>query len=268
MVTIAELQAQISSLKTQLDALESSSSRMEFNFNDNFFVSDEKLETISKNENKKNGYKKMFTEGIMEMRYEINRMEKFIDNFSQRGAALMTIAGLISLLPYAVSNSPLMFLKYYLLWIFPFLAVAILAYMVSSSKRNTYRISFSIAAANNFFEELSILRNEALSTQKIWRENYLDHQKSLRWHRINNIFIQLFLFSYILNFYLFVFGDLPNNKNSIIMMVELLVVGVLIYYKNFLKSYNKKYMNRKQNIKEQMNLESGVGAVPPDILNK
>lgn len=268
MVTVDELLAQIALLQTQLIELMSSvpsRTSAEFNFNSNFFISDEDIKSLAKNETKREGYKKIFRDGITEMRYEINRLEKFIDNFSQKGVALMTIAGLISLLPYAFSGNAVIFLRHFLIWIFPFLLASILTFIFSLPKRHTYRTSFS-TAADNVSEELIILRNEAIAAQSMWRESYLSYQKSLNWHRISSIFLQIFLLSYILNFYLFIFFELPDIKNMIFTTSGLLLVGVILYVKNvFIMSYNKRYGNRRGTSVGQ---ESGVGAVPPDLWEK
>ncbi len=265
MVTIDELLAQIAQLQTQLVELMSSvpsRTSIEFNFNNNFFISDEDIRILAQNETKREGYKKIFRDGITEMRYEINRLEKFIDNFSQKGVALMTIAGLISLLPYAFSGNAVIFLKHYLIWIFPFLLASILTFIFSLPKRHTYRTSFS-TAANNVSEELIMLRNEALAVQSMWRESYLNYKKSLNWHRISSIFLQVFLLSYVLNFYFFIFSELPNVKNMIFTTAGLLLVGVILYVKSvFIMSYNRRYGSKRKMSVEQ---ESSVGAVPPDV---
>src|SRR5574343_476437 len=50
---------------------------------------------------------------VNEMEYEINRMSIFLQDLSQRSGVIMTVASLVSLVPWAIIDNQLIFFKYY-----------------------------------------------------------------------------------------------------------------------------------------------------------
>lgn len=201
-----------------------------------FSATDEELRNIAINKPQDSEViRRILLDGIREIRYEIERLERFTESFAVRGGALMTVAGLISLLPYTITENGLVFLKHYLIWTFPFLFIAILAFIKSSRRAYSYRIQFT-SVAPGAPEEIVMLRAEAMATQEIWKMAKESHTGSMRWHRLVSINTILFLFSYIFSFYSFVFYVLPNFYIMFIFSMWLLVLGMMIYRKNILES--------------------------------
>lgn len=215
---------------------------------DIFELSDEEFAAIGDNPNQSDQIRSMLVDGINEMRYEINRMEKFLDTFLIRGGALMTVGGLISLLPLGINNNSDLFIKHYLIWILPLLLVAIFAFIKSSEGAHTYRTHFN-SYSRGATEELLGLRAIAKSTLQIWRELYKKYQRTLHWHKINSIAIFLFLFWYIVNFYLFAFTELADRERMIESSLLLLLVAILIYSRSILASYSKSWTKEGEVVK-------------------
>ncbi len=210
---------------------------------DVFSLTEEELKDIAVNKDKAHDaeiIRRILSDGIKEMRYEVERLERFIENFTIRGGALMTIAGLISLLPYTVIVNGEVFLRHFLIWTFPFLAFAIWAFIKSSKRKHTYRVQFA-SVAPGAPEELIALRLEALSVRDMWEETYKSHKQSLKWHRLNSISTLLFLFSYIFNFYLFIFYKLSSVRLVTVFSLILLILGIVLYRRNLSESGQKGY---------------------------
>jgi hypothetical protein len=184
---------------------------------------------------------------INEIKYEIGRMESFLRDLSQRGGTLMALSGIISLMPYTFLLDSSLFIRYYVFWIFPFLILAILAFVLSSFRKYTYQNLLKPNGTTNDDQE------ELIRMRQIWQETYNNYRESLVWHRISNIATQMFLFDYFLNFYIFAYYEVLNDQ-PLTYMATLVVVGILIYVKFQLKS---KINNS--------NLEMATGAAPVDI---
>jgi len=181
------------------------------------------------------------------IKYEIGRMESFLRDLSQRGGTLMALSGIISLMPYTFLPDSSLFTRYYVFWIFPFLILAILAFIFSSFRKHTYQnLLKPNGTTNNVQEELIRMR-------QIWQETYNNYRESLVWHRISHIATQMFLFDCFLNFYIFAYYGALNDQ-PLTCVAALVVVGILIYVKFQLKSKIK-----------NSNLEIAIGATPVNI---
>ena len=222
MPTAEELEAQINQLKSQLDGLMGQLSG-----------------SIPINASESNI--------IIEIKYEIGRMESFLRDLSQRGGTLMALSGIISLMPYSFLPDSSLFVRYYVFWIFPFLILAIVAYIFSSFRKHIYQnILKPDGLADSDQEELVRIR-------KIWQETYNNYRKSLIWHRVSIIATQMFLFDYFLNFYIFAYYGTLNDQ-PLSYMAALMTAGILIFVE---LQINSKIKND--------NLEVGIGAGPVDI---
>jgi hypothetical protein len=177
---------------------------------------------------------------VNEMEYEINRMSIFLQDLSQRSGVIMTIASLVSLVPWAIIDNQLIFFKYYVIWILPFLIIAIFFYTMSSLHSHIYRIKF-----NNTTREKEDLN---LKIWKVMRNNY---QTSLMWYKMSNISTQLFLFNYFLNFYSFELYGSINDEHAFIMTFGYIVTGILIYF------FQSLYASKETN--PHLELATGVG---------
>ncbi|HOI97735.1 MAG TPA: hypothetical protein PLA19_04505 [Candidatus Pacearchaeota archaeon] len=177
---------------------------------------------------------------VNEMEYEINRMSIFLQDLSQRSGVIMTVASLVSLVPWAIIDNQLIFFKYYVIWILPFLIIAIFFYTMSSLHSHIYRIKF-----NNTTREKEDLN---LKIWKVMRNNY---QTSLMWYKMSNISTQLFLFNYFLNFYSFELYGSINDEHAFIMTFGYIVTGILIYF------FQSLYASKETN--PHLELATGVG---------
>jgi hypothetical protein len=247
MVTINELLAQIANLQAQLQQLENGAPQEEA------LVSDDTEEQR---------LLKIIKWGIEEMRYEIGRIEQFLGDLSTRSASLITASGLISLLPFFQDSKH--FFNYYVVYIFPFLAMGIFFYILAQRRSYVYKTLFS---SPNFAysNELQVLQSYSKATNDIWDSVHKDYQRSLILHNISSIFILCFLLGYILNFYSLFFNALPTPNWAVIQMGLFVLFGVLEYYrKRKLRSFSKTY---KRDIIQQFS-EGPVGGAPPDVFNK
>lgn len=184
---------------------------------------------------------------INEIKYEIGRMESFLRDLSQRGGILMALSGIISLMPYTFLQDSSLFIRFYVFWIFPFLILAILAFILSSFRKHTYQNLLKPSETTDGSQE------ELTRMRQIWQETYNNYREALVWHRISHIATQMFLFDYFLNFYIFAYYDVLNDQ-PLSYMATLMVVGILIYVKLQLKSKIK-----------NGHLETAMGSAPVDI---
>src|SRR5436190_23561445 len=83
---------------------------------------------------------------------ENTQIEKYLSDFTNREGVMVTVAGLLSLLPSIDSAGTQI---YFLKWIFPFLLVAIATYICSSKRVN---VISSMNANINSFQINSMLK--------------------------------------------------------------------------------------------------------------
>lgn len=138
-------------------------------------------------------------------REENVRIELYLSEMTSRQGVLLTIAGLLTLLPLATQS-----LKYFLLWSFPFLIMAIVAYICSSK-----RINFVLEEDPEGFDA-----QEANKHLKVAFFN------SARFHKIADVSICIFLVSFALNFYLITFSAPMNLCISIAILILSLIGGL------------------------------------------
>jgi hypothetical protein len=176
---------------------------------------------------------------ILEMRYEMDRMERYLENLTNRGSALMMIAGLISLIPFTVGENAYAFLGHYLIWIAPYLGIAIFAFIKSLSRRHLYRPELEVKSG--VVDEIAELHDEAHIHKEMWKQISENFAESLKWHRLNRAAISVFLISYVLNLYLSYFSHPPSNDLMFGMTAALLILGFYLYKEPARKSFEKYY---------------------------
>ena len=176
MTTIEELQAQINSLLPQLASLEKS---------------DSNINTLYSKEN--------------------DRIERYLSDLTNRQGLLLTISSLFSFLPI-LDNSNMM--SYFLIWIYPFLIIAILMYILSAK-----RINFVSKVGERLFtseEEIN----------ELVKKNYF---RVIKFHRLTDSVLIIFFSSFVINYYFLVFFGVPIIQKSVLILLLVILLGILRY---------------------------------------
>ena len=182
MATVPELQSMILSLYAQLKALEEGTP---IPFNDSASI------VIDKDN---------------------ERIEKYLSEISNRQAILLTIASLFTTLGYSESN-----LGYFLIWVFPFLILAIFLYILSAKRVNVLQ-GWRVNKGQMPLSPLEI--NDLLT------ENYMN---VLRYHFWTDGAIISYFSSFILSYYLTYFHKI-DIIISICVFVFSLMCGIARYF--------------------------------------
>lgn len=159
------------------------------------------------------------------MRHEVERLERYFDFMASHRQSLMTLAGLVSLIPIAIFGVD--FLKYYLLWIFPYLVIVIIT-SAPSSYRTFFRFDSLPVASKLTNEGLMIMRAEADGWEDISKQLYDNFDKYRIWRLLNIIFVYTFLFSFIFQLYLFVFYHPLTTSINLLITACILVSDLII----------------------------------------
>ncbi len=163
---------------------------------------------------------------IEEIKYDINRTETQLRDLSIKSVGLLTVAGLISLLPFQ-SNSN--FLKYYLIYIFPYLGFSIFTFFVAHIlSKNIQRKAYPVAGGN-IFEIINIIREQKKYMNEIWQKVVENYRIVSTLYKLTLISLVLFLTSFIVNFYLLNFGTLFNTCQNLLFNGFLILIGIFIY---------------------------------------
>lgn len=141
---------------------------------------------------------------------ENERIEKYLSDFTTRQGVLLTIAGLLTLLPLADNQD----INYFLLWSIPFLILSIAFYILSSK-----RINF---IGNDFAMPL----NYSDVNLKL-RDVYF---KSFNYFRLTDSLLIIFFTSFIINFYLTSFNFDINLYFKFFVLIFSLIVGIIRYF--------------------------------------
>ncbi|MEZ4103838.1 MAG: hypothetical protein R3B60_00970 [Candidatus Paceibacterota bacterium] len=138
------------------------------------------------------------------------RIERYLSDFTLRQGVLITIAGLFTLMPIVKDEA----VKYFLIWVFPFLLGAIVTYTLS-----TKRI--------NFISKNTTISLDKMEVNRILKENYY---KSVFFHKITDILIVIFFITFITNYYFIIFIGIPHLIVSILLLSVSFFVGFIRYW--------------------------------------
>ena len=174
-------------------------------------------------------------EGLARIDREMNRINTELSDFTQRDAALMTIAGLLALLPLPQSGDNLNLVRHFFVWVYPFLAIAIVGFFWGSVRMHANAAQLAIGAEGTE-EELLILKGETTVAQNIWRTLNKTYERALGAHRVISTSILLYLIAFALHYGLFLFISIPDFYVSLQITVALILIGFLINYRNSRKS--------------------------------
>lgn len=167
-----------------------------------------------------------------------SRIEKYLSDFTNREGVLLTIAGLLSVLPIIGGKESLL---YFLTWIYPFLILGITTYIFSAKRIN---IVSKINESRQFIQA-----NKAL------KRNYL---RVTRLHNLTDLLLVSFFVSFLFNYYLISFNDLPKVGTSVLITILSFLCGIFRYL----------YISKIDKSDKSADLEMmPVGAALPDILN-
>lgn len=163
---------------------------------------------------------------------ELEKIERYFSDFTNRNGVLLTIAGLLSFLPpLGPVNSE--HLPYFLLWTFPLLIIAIVAYFPASRRIHPIIKGMPFASKGSGLE-LEILENQIKYFDLVWRKTVEIYDSVLFWNGLMQSFIYAYIFSMVSNFYIFTFYGKPSLCISIILFIVScqIIISLLIWRKS------------------------------------
>ncbi|MCA9323703.1 hypothetical protein KC992_01230 [Candidatus Saccharibacteria bacterium] len=172
-----------------------------------------------------------------EISVETERLEKFTDRLLSKLSALMTLAGLISFLPFTVyeNSANNAFLKYYLVWSFPLLVASVACWIVTFKKSAaTTMNSLSVVESSDPEVTLQYLNSRLVMRDQLHKSTHNIYQRTRFYFGLSLSFVLAYLTMFILSFYFFIFYHLPEFYESL-----LLFVSVLLWAYIFLDWYKK-----------------------------
>lgn len=147
---------------------------------------------------------------------ENSKLEAYLSDFTTRQGVLLTIAGLLTLLPFFDDR---VMMTHFLIWVAPFLLVSIFSYTCSAKRIN---ILPSIRRAAGV---------EPLSHERINHLLKLNYFSTLKFHRLTNFSIIVFFVSFVFSYYILFFAGLMSVAISIqVLLLALLIGGLRDYY--------------------------------------
>ncbi|MCX6786229.1 MAG: hypothetical protein NTU85_00140 [Candidatus Kaiserbacteria bacterium] len=176
----------------------------------------------------------VFVQGIEQMRYQLDRIEKELSDFTQRTALLMTIAGLLAFLPSVIGLGP-DYLSHFLVWTFPFLLLSLACFYFSSPRISALATQIPTAASGTP-EELIILKAQSNALEDIWKRSLSLYNHVLEWYRFTSASIYMYITSFAANLYMFVFIGEPNVCSSVLLLFSLFVLGIWMVLRYQVKS--------------------------------
>lgn len=142
---------------------------------------------------------------------ENGRLEKYLTDFTHREGVMLTVAGLFTLLPLSTTSG---ILSYFLLWVLPFLFLAIATYILSSKRLHVVRDTYG-EVPNPYL------------TNSLLRKRYFD---ALFFHKLTDVLLVSFFTTFVMNYYIVTFFGLPDTKTSIILAVLSVFIGAIRYH--------------------------------------
>lgn len=142
-------------------------------------------------------------------RVENERIERYLSEFTSRQGVLLTIAGLLTLLPLSEKHQ----INYLLLWSVPFLICAICSYILSAK-----RVNF-ISPADIFPLDQKAVNNKLKNI----------YFKSIKFYRAADCFIVMFFVSFVTNFYILSFYYDICLLSSFFVLISALFLGLARY---------------------------------------
>lgn len=155
----------------------------------------------------------------------IQRFEAYLSDLTQQSTALLTVAGLFTLLPSL--NNPES-IKYFLIWVFPFIFFSIFCFLISSSRAKSY-VHDGLIAPEGTEDELVMMKLEVKAIRIVYSKMFEVYMKSLNWYRIMTIFLRIYFLSFIVTYYQLYFFQLFDFRDSIIVISLLSLISILIY---------------------------------------
>ncbi|RJR13005.1 hypothetical protein C4585_02725 [Candidatus Parcubacteria bacterium] len=152
---------------------------------------------------------------------ENQRIERYLSDLTQRQGVLLTVAGLLSLFPvFEIAGT----LSYFLIWVVPFLVLAIVTYILSSKRINI----------------ISKLNTPVLPPDSRMVNEFLKHHyySVLKFHKITDAALVTFFVSFIASFYMFIFVGFPELRFSIFLMIVSILLGYLRF--SYTAGFNKR----------------------------
>src|SRR3989344_1423505 len=146
---------------------------------------------------------------------ENERIEKYLYEFTQRQGVLLTVSGLLSIFPIFDTQNVL---RHFLLWVIPFLLLAIATYILSSKR--VHIVSKSVDA-------LVSQPPDSSEVNRLLRQHF---HSVLTFHKLTDAILVTFFISFIFSYYTFVFAGPPELCTSILITIIAILFGVLRYF--------------------------------------
>jgi hypothetical protein len=195
-------------------------------------LTDEELKQIAR-DNPVNAKlaRELFHKDIVQIKEQRELINQALDGFTQRLGVQMTVAGLMSFLLPLIDFD----VRHFLIWIFPFLILALISFYFSSPRANALATQIPIAIEGSI-EELLILKATHSAQETIWKMNKALYDEVLEWYRLTSACTYMYMVSFVVNFYLLVFFGKYGLQQAFPIFVASVSIGVFIFFRHKIKS--------------------------------
>lgn len=173
-------------------------------------------------------------------KYEIQRLEKYIDGVKNQSQNILVVASLASLVTLQINLSD--FIKTYLIYVIPYFIASLFTYVLSIKSISARRKELTSISPNTD-SELMILFLEAKAVEHLHDKLNQYFDKNIFWGLLNFIFGFLFIISFIVHFYFFWFSNSTSLSllDEILLNIIFIFAGLLYYIHKKAKSKEVKF---------------------------
>lgn len=188
--------------------------------------------------------KDIYTQKIAFFNEELSKIRDILSGRTNEAGVLLTIAGLLSFLPQiALAEST--YLLNFLTWTFWLLILAIAIYY-PASLRITSIIKGQPFASTGSEAETEILKNRTEYLDIIWRKSVENHNSVMFWYSLAKGVIYAYIFSLVINFYIFVYYGSPSLRASVSILIISVLIAVILFVLPRLRSQKNKVVGEEK----------------------
>lgn len=170
---------------------------------------------------------------------EIEKIDFYLSNYTDRTSSLFTIAGLLSFLPPIVINNNI-YIFYFLEYTLPFLLVALISYIPASFRIQSI---IKLAEISSKPDELIDSTVNVIRLECVWKKSVENYDRVLKWSRFVHGLIYAYVISLVLNFYTFVFFGKPGLCMSLAFLIISCILPTIFFGLTIFMSEKGKVIN-------------------------
>jgi hypothetical protein len=183
----------------------------------------------------------LYQTAIGRMNREIDRVDAMLADFTQRGGAMMTAAGLFTIFPFVSISDNFFLLQHFFLWVFPFVLISMVTFIVGSTRVHV-RVTAFPTVLEGQAEELISLRDEMRELETAWKLQQEIYGRVLVAQRVSSTALTLYGMAFLIHYTLLIFfGIVLSNAWSAALFFLIAAYGTLHVWGNARHSETKRF---------------------------